>query len=282
MAKRLEYIAGCAGPASVRRLISDYCLRFGTSQTAHNAFSNNEDTEWNWEQVYVIAAHTCTPGVIDAIDSAVDVHRGGRFSAELRMVQLQGSVQPLGRIDLDEPVILLSRRIGEGHTRCRDNVQVTNQHQWGNPDRFREIKRELLSLLPESLWPDRTIRVKKNPRIGMIHPWGIGFGDLHFEIDLDPSNLHFQLHFGKRKDLCVRVAGPIFDNTATAARALHVIPAELDNENRDRCGSAPRKPNVCAWVLKWHLDRRSDDRALAERFAMFVKTVHPIVNNYIW
>lgn len=274
MKHRVIYASRHIGEQSVRHLRWLYEMRFLNEKASIREVRATIDQKRL--PTYVIAAGSFRP--LSCVDSIIEVASTSCKDLplfNLRFVHMKGEVMDTGRILLADGEVVREVQLGiKQESSCQDDAEIKHQHEWVPIPRVQQFENVLREFMPDVRLRSKRSHVNHSMKIGMLHPWGIGLGDVGFSIDLKESNPHCYLQCCKREDIGQNLQ-PIVDDfqeevaSDTGVGKDDVIPYQGN-------GCYIFETRFSAEMLK------TNEREIARRFANYVQSVIPIVTDYIW
>lgn len=278
MKHRVLYASRHIGKQSVRHLRWHYEMRFINETCTIKEITANLDP--SRPLTYIIAAPSFQPEYcVESIADEATASCRDMPLFNLRFVKLEGEVGETGRVQLSPGEMIKQVQLGRKQTPlCYDDAEIKHQHEWVTIPRVQHFNDLLREFIPNvelrSKHSHLYARRSGGYRIGMLHTWGIGLGDVSFSIDLEESNPHCYLQCCKREDIGKNLQPVVGDFRSQVASASHVVDTDV----------IPYQGRGCyIFVVRFSATTlKNNSRQVARQFADYVQAVIPIVNDYIW
>ena len=276
MKHRVIYASRHIGKQSVRHLRWLYEMRFLNEKASIGGVTAALDQKR--PPTYLIAAGSFRPRFcVDSIIEETSTSCSDLPLFNLRFVQMNGEIADTGKITLADGEVVKEVQLGGGQApSCLDDADIKHQHEWMTIPRVQQFERVLREFMPNVKLRSKRSHVNHSMKIGMLHPWGIGLGDVGFSIDLKDSNPHCYLQCCKREDIGQNLRPIVGDYLEKVASDTGVAKEDVIPYDDKSKGCYIFEARFSADML------RRNEREIARRFANYVKSVTPIVTDYIW
>lgn len=272
---RVKYSARHLGPQTIRQLFERYERRYSQDKGSIGIPAEIKDG-CAAKMLYLIAArHYKSNSYIDDILAKVKAECHDLPPFDFRINRLNGSVDQYGRVRLSSADAIVDERVGNGiAVPCEDDAELSSQHEWTVIPAVEELEEIVQAIEPGIRLRSKHSHVAHNYKIGMWHAWGIQLGDVSYTIDLNPSDPHCYLFFGKREDIYQRVRPLLCPRQAKIAEICRVSTDMVEYPVRSK-----------AFAFNVHFPpsvMKNDPADIADRFVRLVRTVTPWVDKFTW